>query len=175
MKQPITLLLIAGALLTTSLSLPNHNHALSRREAEVAIQLLDAPLAERFDESLSHLEKRRGGGGSSGGGGKSGGTSSSDSSSSGSSSSGAGAGVSRYVAISLKTISKMAADDEQPQRRSPILRWRQVLWWRLDLCLYRRLTLTAGYYTLSSWRCRSWHLSGTLAIRCLRLSILSSL
>lgn len=55
------------------------------------VQLLDSPLAERFDNSLSYLEKRRGGGGSSSGGGRSGG------SSSGSSSSGAGAGSSRYV------------------------------------------------------------------------------
>lgn len=87
--QVVTLFLSVGAFLTASLSIPNYDHALSRRENEAKIQLLDAPLAERFDDSLSYLEKRRGGGGSSTGGGRSGG-----SSSSGSSSSGAG---SRYV------------------------------------------------------------------------------
>ncbi|SLM36831.1 hypothetical protein LPUS_06518 [Lasallia pustulata] len=87
-RQPIALLLIASAFLTASLSIPNHDTALSRTEAEAAVQLLDAPLADRFDESLNHLEKRRGGGGSSSGGGRSGGSSASDSSSSGSSSSG---------------------------------------------------------------------------------------
>lgn len=102
-SQVITLFLSVGASLTASLSIPEYDHALSRREIEANVQLLDAPLAERFDDSLSYLEKRRGGGGSSSGGGRSGGSSSSGSSSSGSSASGAGAGGSRYVATGNET------------------------------------------------------------------------
>ncbi|MCJ1301287.1 hypothetical protein MMC08_004086 [Hypocenomyce scalaris] len=87
--QSMITLLLAGASIVTSLSIPNRNNALSQRETEGEVQLVDAPLAERFDESLlGCLEKRRGGGGSSGGGGRGGGSSSSGSSSSGSSSSG---------------------------------------------------------------------------------------
>ncbi|KAI4216486.1 MAG: hypothetical protein LQ351_000975 [Letrouitia transgressa] len=83
----------------SSVSVPRRRDILSLRD-NVRVDLVDAPLAKRFEEALlSSLEKRRGGGGSGGGGGGGGGGrggSSSSSSSSGSSgsrgSSGGGSG-----------------------------------------------------------------------------------
>ncbi|KAI9719304.1 MAG: hypothetical protein M1812_003634 [Candelaria pacifica] len=80
---------IAGISIALCLSIPGYEDSLRLRDIEASAELISAPLAERFDESLSSdLEKRRGGGGSSGGGGRGGGSSSSSSGSSSSGSSG---------------------------------------------------------------------------------------
>ncbi|KAI9762505.1 MAG: hypothetical protein M1835_008004 [Candelina submexicana] len=83
--------LASGLSIAQCLSIPAQENSLRLRGIEASAELIAAPLAERFDETLNgDLEKRRGGGGSSGGGGRGGGSSSSSSgsSSSGSSSSG---------------------------------------------------------------------------------------
>lgn len=101
--QSALTLLLANTSAVHSLTLPNLDRALPRRDLKLEAELVSAPLAERFDASLlNDLEKRRGGGGSSGsggsgGGGGSGGRSGGSSSSSGSSGSGSGSsGSSRY-------------------------------------------------------------------------------
>lgn len=58
--------------------------SISSRDARFEAELIEAPLAERFDKAALHyFEKRKGGGGSGGGGGRSGGSSGSGGSSSG--------------------------------------------------------------------------------------------
>jgi len=98
--QSALTLLLANTSAVHSLTLPNLDRALPRRDLKLEAELVSAPLAERFDASLlNDLEKRRGGGGSSGSGGSggSGGRSGGSSSSSGSSGSGSGSsGSSRY-------------------------------------------------------------------------------
>jgi len=98
--QSALTLLLANTSAVHSLTLPNLDRALPRRDLKLEAELVSAPLAERFDSSLlNDLEKRRGGGGSSGSGGSggSGGRSGGSSSSSGSSGSGSGSsGSSRY-------------------------------------------------------------------------------
>ncbi|KAG6995706.1 hypothetical protein G7Y79_00043g079900 [Physcia stellaris] len=87
----ITTLLLSVSI-TSSFTIRSSKFALSRREAETAVEIVNTPLTERFDETLlNYLEKRRGGGGPGGsrGGGSSG---SSSSGSSGSSSGSRGSG-----------------------------------------------------------------------------------
>lgn len=67
--------------------------SLSSRDAKVEVELIEAPLAERFDKAALHyLEKRKGGGGSGGGGGRSGGSSGTGSGSGSGSGSSSGSG-----------------------------------------------------------------------------------
>lgn len=91
----ITLLLSAS--IASSFTIRSSKYALSRREAETTVEIVNTPLTERFDESLlSYLEKRRGGGANRGGG--SSGSSSSGSSGSSSGSRGSGnTGTARLV------------------------------------------------------------------------------
>ena len=94
----ITLLLSAS--IASSFTIRSSKYALSRREAETAVEIVNTPLTERFDETLlSYLEKRRGGGGTGGSrGGSSSGSSSSGSSGSSSGSRGSGnTGTARLV------------------------------------------------------------------------------
>ncbi len=86
--------LAAGLSVALCLSIPGQENSLRLRDIEASAELIAAPLAERFDESLTgDLEKRRGGGGGGGGGrGGGGSTSSSSSSSSGGSTSGGSPG-----------------------------------------------------------------------------------
>lgn len=100
MKGAFAWIFVAFVAFSTSSAVRRPIGSISSRDARFEAELIEAPLAERFDKAALHyFEKRKGGGGSGGGGGRSGGSSGSGSGSgtgSGSgSSSGSGSGSGR--------------------------------------------------------------------------------
>lgn len=111
----ITLLLSAS--FTTSLTLRDFYHAVSRRDADFENEVLNTPLTDPFDESLlRYLEKRRGGGGGSRGGSGSG---SSGSTSSGSSGSSGGSRPGSGRLVLQTTLSGHASNSHSSSGSSP--------------------------------------------------------
>ncbi|KAL8954323.1 MAG: hypothetical protein Q9183_007196 [Haloplaca sp. 2 TL-2023] len=93
-------LLFTLSSLTSVLSVPAYDHAPTRRKAEAATELIEAPLTKRYPGIVStYLGKRRGGGGGRGGGSSSGSTSSGTRGGSGSGSSSGGSSSARGSAV----------------------------------------------------------------------------
>lgn len=89
MKGALAFAFISVALVASS-AVRRPINSVSARDARFEGELIAAPLAERFDQALHFLDKRKGGGGSGGGGGRSGGSSGTGSGSGSRSGSGSG-------------------------------------------------------------------------------------
>lgn len=116
---PIISLLLSASI-ASSFTIRSSKYALSQREAETMVDIVNTPLTERFDESLlSYLEKRRGGGRSGGSSGSSSsGSSGSSSGSSGSSSGSRGSGNTGTARLVTQLVNYMKLSDSHSSSSS---------------------------------------------------------